>query len=72
LTDGTASGKVIDNFKKILAGAGHKELGDFHLETVLSRCYLDSLIKLQMKEAYFCGHAGLKRISFAKQLTKTE
>ena len=34
LSKGTAQKAVIDNFKKILAGAGHKELGDFHLETV--------------------------------------
>jgi SPP1 gp7 family putative phage head morphogenesis protein len=34
LTEGTAQGKVIDRFKKILDGAAHKELGNFHLETV--------------------------------------
>jgi SPP1 gp7 family putative phage head morphogenesis protein len=34
LEKGTAQGKVVQRFKDILAGAGHRELGDFHLETV--------------------------------------
>jgi uncharacterized protein with gpF-like domain len=31
---GTAQGKVIKRFREILAGAGHQQLGAFHLETV--------------------------------------
>lgn len=34
LTNGTSQQKVIKNFKNILDGAGHRELGNFHLETV--------------------------------------
>lgn len=34
LRDGSTRKSVVKNFKEILAGAGHKELGDFHLETV--------------------------------------
>jgi SPP1 gp7 family putative phage head morphogenesis protein len=34
LETGTAQGTVIKQFKSILKGAGHQQLGDFHLETV--------------------------------------
>ena len=34
LANGTPQAKVIGRFKDILAGAGHRELGNFHLETV--------------------------------------
>ncbi|GEM_PF-3380929 len=34
LTKGTSQQKIIKNFKNILSGAGHKELGDWHLENV--------------------------------------
>ena len=34
LEQGTAQQKVIKRFRDILAGAGHRELGAFHLETV--------------------------------------
>ena len=35
LEQGTAQSKVIKRFKDILAGAGHRELGNFHLETII-------------------------------------
>jgi SPP1 gp7 family putative phage head morphogenesis protein len=34
LTNGASQQTVIKRFKSILSGAGHRELGDFHLETV--------------------------------------
>lgn len=34
LETGKSQKALVKNFKNILAGAGHKELGDFHLETV--------------------------------------
>lgn len=34
LETGATQKTIVKNFKNILAGAGHKELGDFHLETV--------------------------------------
>lgn len=41
---------VIDKFKKILDGAGHKELGDYHLE---------SIFRLAMRTAYITGLSSL-------------
>ncbi len=34
LSDGKTQQQTVKRFKEILAGAGHKQLGDFHLETV--------------------------------------
>ncbi len=50
ITDALESGQtqkyVVKQFKEILAGAGHRELGDFHLETV---------VRSNMQTAYGVG-----------------
>lgn len=50
LESGQSQKQTIKNFKEILEGAGHKELGDFHLETVF---------RANMQTAYGVGRRRL-------------
>jgi hypothetical protein len=49
LESGASQKAVVKGLKEILAGAGHRELGDFHLETI---------VRLNCRAAYQCGRKG--------------
>ncbi|HYX71708.1 MAG TPA: hypothetical protein VE732_02980 [Nitrososphaera sp.] len=73
LENGTPQREVIKRFRSILDGAGHKQLGSFHLETVLDKSiechplsplHLEALFRLKMREAHHCGTVGARRVIF--------